>query len=116
VPGRRGRVRFADPEAERPEHRRGLDRDAGAVTDSARATGSDVPVCLDPTARMMRGAGETVGPRIALPGLPAVLREAVRPGEQAQGRRRIRRTAADAGRHRQPLDQGDRSASTRPPG
>ncbi|MEH3146683.1 MAG: 4-(cytidine 5'-diphospho)-2-C-methyl-D-erythritol kinase [Methylobacterium frigidaeris] len=51
----------------------GLAPDHPALTDAARATGSDVPVCLDPRARMMRGAGETVGPRIDLPGIPAVL-------------------------------------------
>jgi 4-diphosphocytidyl-2-C-methyl-D-erythritol kinase len=39
----------------------------------ARAIGSDVPVCLDPRARMMRGAGETLGQSIRLPLLPAVL-------------------------------------------
>ena len=44
---------------------------------AARATGADVPVCLDPRARMMRGAGEAVGPPLALPRLFAVL---VNPG------------------------------------
>ena len=41
--------------------------------EAARATGSDVPVCLDPRARMMRGAGERIGPSLALPKLFAVL-------------------------------------------
>src|SRR5919112_1136989 len=36
-------------------------------------TGSDVPVCLDPRARMMRGAGEAVGPALRLPRLFCVL-------------------------------------------
>lgn len=44
---------------------------------AAEATGSDVPVCLDPSARMMRGRGEMVGPHVALPPLFAVL---VNPG------------------------------------
>jgi len=44
---------------------------------AARAVGSDVPVCLEPRARMMRGAGETLGEPIRLPLLPAVL---VNPG------------------------------------
>lgn len=44
---------------------------------AARATGADIPVCLDPHARMMRGAGEEVGPPLALPRLHAVL---VNPG------------------------------------
>lgn len=51
----------------------GLAPDDARVRDAARATGSDVPVCLDPRARMMRGAGETVGPPLALPRLFAVL-------------------------------------------
>lgn len=39
----------------------------------ARETGSDVPVCLAPGARMMRGAGELLGFRLAFPRLFAVL-------------------------------------------
>lgn len=44
-----------------------------AILEAARLTGSDVPVCLDPRARMMRGAGEEVGPRLRLAPLFAVL-------------------------------------------
>ncbi len=44
-----------------------------AVVAAARATGADVPVCLDPRARMMRGAGEDVGPPLGLTALPAML-------------------------------------------
>ncbi len=51
--------------------------DDDRVRAAAEATGSDVPVCLDPRARMMRGRGELVGPPIALPSLFAVL---VNPG------------------------------------
>jgi 4-diphosphocytidyl-2-C-methyl-D-erythritol kinase len=40
---------------------------------AARATGADVPVCLEPRARMMRGAGESIGPALAPIPLPAVL-------------------------------------------
>jgi 4-diphosphocytidyl-2-C-methyl-D-erythritol kinase len=40
---------------------------------AARATGADVPVCLDPRARTMGGAGEKVGPHLGLPPLFAVL-------------------------------------------
>jgi 4-diphosphocytidyl-2-C-methyl-D-erythritol kinase len=43
------------------------------LLEAARATGSDVPVCLAGRARMMRGAGETLGPILRLPVLPAVL-------------------------------------------
>lgn len=51
----------------------GLPLDHPALTAAARATGADVPVCLDPLARMMRGAGEHLGPPLELKPLPAVL-------------------------------------------
>lgn len=51
----------------------GLSLDHPAVSEAARATGADVPVCLVPRARMMSGAGETVGPALKLPRLFAVL-------------------------------------------
>ncbi|GJD50278.1 4-diphosphocytidyl-2-C-methyl-D-erythritol kinase [Methylobacterium crusticola] len=51
----------------------GLRADHPAVLEAARRTGADVPVCLEPRARMMRGAGESLGPALALPPLPAVL-------------------------------------------
>ncbi len=51
----------------------GLPLDHDALVAAARATGADVPVCLDPRARMMRGAGEDVGPALGLPAIPAVL-------------------------------------------
>ena len=47
------------------------------VLDAARATGADVPVCLDPRARMMRGVGEILGEPAELPEMSAVL---VNPG------------------------------------
>ncbi len=47
--------------------------DAEPVRAAARATGADVPVCLDPRARMMRGAGEAVGAALGMAPLPAVL-------------------------------------------
>ncbi len=40
---------------------------------AARATGADVPVCLDPQARLMRGIGEVLSQPLALPALPALL-------------------------------------------
>jgi 4-diphosphocytidyl-2-C-methyl-D-erythritol kinase len=39
----------------------------------ARAVGADVPVCLDPRTRIMRGIGEVLSAPLALPPLPAVL-------------------------------------------
>jgi 4-diphosphocytidyl-2-C-methyl-D-erythritol kinase len=47
--------------------------DHPALIASARATGADVPVCLDPRARMMAGAGERLGGPLGLPPLFAVL-------------------------------------------
>jgi 4-diphosphocytidyl-2-C-methyl-D-erythritol kinase len=44
---------------------------------AARGTGADVPVCLDPRARIMRGIGEVLSAPLSLPPLPAVL---VNPG------------------------------------
>ncbi len=44
---------------------------------AAKATGADVPVCLDPRPRIMRGVGEVLSAPLALPKLPAVL---VNPG------------------------------------
>jgi 4-diphosphocytidyl-2-C-methyl-D-erythritol kinase len=51
--------------------------DHPAVWEAARLTGSDVPVCLEPRARMMRGVGDVLGPRLRLPPLFCVL---VNPG------------------------------------
>ena len=44
---------------------------------AARATGADVPVCLDPRPRVMRGIGDVLSAPLDLPRLPAVL---VNPG------------------------------------
>ena len=44
---------------------------------AARAVGADVPVCLDPQPRVMRGVGEVLSRPLDLPALPAVL---VNPG------------------------------------
>jgi 4-diphosphocytidyl-2-C-methyl-D-erythritol kinase len=44
---------------------------------AARATGADVPVCLDPRPRFMRGIGDILSDSLDLPRLPAVL---VNPG------------------------------------
>ncbi|MFZ0525692.1 MAG: 4-(cytidine 5'-diphospho)-2-C-methyl-D-erythritol kinase, partial [Xanthobacteraceae bacterium] len=45
--------------------------------EAARATGADVPVCLDPRPRLMWGIGEELSAPLNLPPLPAVL---VNPG------------------------------------
>jgi 4-diphosphocytidyl-2-C-methyl-D-erythritol kinase len=51
--------------------------DDARLADAARATGADVPVCLDPRARVMRGIGEVLSAPLDLPPLPTVL---VNPG------------------------------------
>jgi 4-diphosphocytidyl-2-C-methyl-D-erythritol kinase len=55
----------------------GVALDDPRVTDAARATGADVPVCLDPRPRVMRGIGEVLSPPLELPRLAAIL---VNPG------------------------------------
>ena len=54
-----------------------LNLDDPRLHDAARATGADVPVCLDPRPRLMRGIGETLSEPVAVPALHAVL---VNPG------------------------------------
>ena len=44
---------------------------------AAKSVGADVPVCLDPRPRIMRGTGEELSAPVALPRLPALL---VNPG------------------------------------
>lgn len=55
----------------------GLAADDARVLAAAIATGADVPVCLDPRPRIMRGIGEQLSAALDLPPLPAVL---VNPG------------------------------------
>ena len=47
--------------------------DDGRFYDAARVTGSDVPVCLDPRPRLMRGIGEILSAPFKVPALPVVL-------------------------------------------
>jgi 4-diphosphocytidyl-2-C-methyl-D-erythritol kinase len=54
-----------------------LANDDPRLYQAARATGADVPVCLDPRPRLMRGVGEVLSEPLALPPLHAVL---VNPG------------------------------------
>ncbi len=55
----------------------GLAGDDPRLYEAARATGADVPVCLNPHTRIMRGIGEKLSAPLRLPPLPAVL---VHPG------------------------------------
>jgi 4-diphosphocytidyl-2-C-methyl-D-erythritol kinase len=51
----------------------GLTLSHPSLREAAHLTGADVPVCLEPKARMMRGAGEELGPALNLPHAFAVL-------------------------------------------
>jgi 4-diphosphocytidyl-2-C-methyl-D-erythritol kinase len=53
------------------------------VMAAAQATGADVPVCLAPTAQMMRGMGEALEP---LPQFPALFAVLVNPGVSVETR------------------------------
>jgi 4-diphosphocytidyl-2-C-methyl-D-erythritol kinase len=55
----------------------GIAPDDPRLLQAARATGADVPVCLDPRPRLMRGVGEVLSAPLELPRLFAVL---VNPG------------------------------------
>jgi 4-diphosphocytidyl-2-C-methyl-D-erythritol kinase len=55
----------------------GLGADDPRLYAAACATGADVPVCLDPRPRLMRGIGEILSEPLALPALAAIL---VNPG------------------------------------
>jgi 4-diphosphocytidyl-2-C-methyl-D-erythritol kinase len=51
----------------------GLASDDPRLFQAARETGADVPVCLDPQPRWMRGIGDVLSAPVSLPQLPAVL-------------------------------------------
>jgi 4-diphosphocytidyl-2-C-methyl-D-erythritol kinase len=51
----------------------GISLDDARVHDAARATGADVPVCLDPRPRVMRGIGEILSAPAMLPQLGIVI-------------------------------------------
>jgi 4-diphosphocytidyl-2-C-methyl-D-erythritol kinase len=55
----------------------GIAIDDPRLASAARAVGADVPVCLDPRPRIMRGIGELLSAPVDLPAMPAVL---VNPG------------------------------------
>lgn len=51
----------------------GVSRDDPRLASAALAVGADVPVCLDPKTRIMRGVGEVLSDPLAMPVLHAVL-------------------------------------------
>jgi 4-diphosphocytidyl-2-C-methyl-D-erythritol kinase len=54
-------------------HANGLAADDPRLVEAARATGADVPVCLDPRPRVMRGIGDILSAPTPLPRLSALL-------------------------------------------
>ena len=52
---------------------RSTDTNNPRIRDAARQCGADVPVCLVPKARIMRGIGDVLSSPIAIPQLPVVL-------------------------------------------
>jgi len=54
-------------------HKNRLALDDARLREAARATGADVPVCLDPRVRLMSGTGDLLSPPLELPRLAAVL-------------------------------------------
>src|SRR5215831_2177816 len=55
----------------------GLGLDDARIHEAARATGADIPVCLDPRSRFMRGIGEILSAPVTLPKLGILI---VHPG------------------------------------
>ncbi|MBI4275827.1 MAG: 4-(cytidine 5'-diphospho)-2-C-methyl-D-erythritol kinase [Rhizobiales bacterium] len=50
-----------------------LDTNDPRLMAAAAATGADIPICVDPRARLMRGRGDELSPALQLPRLSAVL-------------------------------------------
>jgi 4-diphosphocytidyl-2-C-methyl-D-erythritol kinase len=70
---------------------------------AARAIGADVPVCVDPRPRLMRGIGDVLSGPLAPPRLPAVL---VNPGVAVVTREVFGRLRIGAGMRPWALDLG----------
>src|SRR5262249_34406470 len=72
-------------------HANRIPLDDSRLYETARVVGADVPVCLVPRARVMRGIGEVLSPVLNVPRLPAVL---VNPGVAVPTRDVFARLAA----------------------
>ena len=75
----------------------GLALEDPRVFEAARATGADVPVCLEGKARIMRGIGERLETPITMPPLMALL---VNPGVKVETREVFGRMGLKAGEER----------------
>lgn len=82
----------------------GLAPDDPRLFEAARVTGADVPVCVDPRARMMRGIGERLGPALGLAPLAAVL---VNPGVALESRAVFGRMGLRPGQDHAPAPHPD---------
>jgi 4-diphosphocytidyl-2-C-methyl-D-erythritol kinase len=82
----------------------GIAPDNAPVMEAAYATGADVPVCLDPRPRAMRGAGEKLSAPLDLPALPAVL---VNPGVAVPTKDVFGKLALTAGERRGDVSEID---------
>jgi 4-diphosphocytidyl-2-C-methyl-D-erythritol kinase len=80
----------------------GILLDDPRLTDAARASGADVPVCLDPRPRRMQGIGDVLSPPLTLPSLPAVL---VNPGVSLSTKDVFDALAISESAKEQPLDR-----------
>ena len=80
---------------------------------AARATGADVPVCLDPRPRLMRGIGDILSAPLDLPPLPAVL---VNPGVALATKDVFAAFHATTGEHRHPEVRAERASKADAPG
>lgn len=69
--------------------------DDARLASAALATGADVPVCLDPRARVMRGIGDLLSEPVTIPRLDAVL---VNPGVPLSTREVFARFAGGGGK------------------
>jgi 4-diphosphocytidyl-2-C-methyl-D-erythritol kinase len=82
----------------------GIALDDGRLFEAARLTGADVPVCLEPRARTMRGIGDVLSAPLGLPPLPAVL---VNPGVAVPTRDVFAALGIAPGAQRRPADAAE---------
>jgi 4-diphosphocytidyl-2-C-methyl-D-erythritol kinase len=87
----------------------GLALDDPRLLAAARATGADVPVCVDPRPRLMRGIGDVLSAPLDLPALSAVL---VNPGAAVATRDVFARLGLSRGE--KPGDQPSEPVPTAP--
>lgn len=80
------------------------------LMDAARVTGADVPVCLDPRPRLMRGIGDVLSSPLAMPRLAAVM---VNPGVAVPTRDVFGKIGLQKGERRGEATEGPGDLATR---